>query len=249
MNKLVLLIVTAAWIVSSTIAHADKVFRVGKGATWDCKDDPNVYIEHGKGSYTLKGSCKSINLSGGSNTLTVESSELLNVTGSRNKITIDTVGTINLTGSGNTVSYKNGMRGDEPTINTIGTNNAVTGGKARGGGGSKPAPAEASEAPGDSAGAQDCAKSPTAVINSGEGTYKFVGVCTKIVVNGGDNTAVIESVKELVVNGSTNTVEVGSADKISVLGSDNKVTYKKGLSGAKPKVASIGENNKVSQVK
>lgn len=51
------------------------------------------------------------------------------------------------------------------------------------------------------------------------------------------------------INGSNNTASIGSADKISVMGSDNKISYKKGLSGAKPRVGSLGENNQVTQVK
>lgn len=251
MNKLVTWIVMIAGIASSTVAHADKVFRAGKGATWDCKDDPVVHIENGKGTYALKGNCKSVNLVGGGNTLTAETSDDLNIIGSRNKVTIDTVGAITVTGSDNTVTYKAGMRGDGPAVNTIGKNNVVTGAKAAGGGaggggGGKPAPRET---PSDTAGAQDCARNPTAEIENGEGSYKFVGPCTKIVVDGGENTLVIESVKEILINGGSNTVHIGSADKISVMGSDNKVTYKKGISGAKPKIGSLGENNTVTQVK
>jgi uncharacterized Zn ribbon protein len=87
------------------------------------------------------------------------------------------------------------------------------------------------------------------VIDNGEGSYKFVGPCTKIVINGGDNTLVIESIKDLVVNGSTNSITVGSADRIRVMGAENKVSYRKGISGPKPKVSSIGENNTVTQIK
>jgi hypothetical protein len=247
MNKLIILIAAVAGLAGSSTAHADKVFRQGRGATWDCKQDPVVNIQHGGGNYTLKGSCKAVNLNGGGNTLTIESSVALNVNGAHNKVTIDSVDTINLVGSDNNVTYKAAISGDNPSIANVGTNNVIQGGKGGGGGAAKPAPA-AADAPSD-AGAQDCAKEPTAVINSGDGSYRFIGPCTKIVVNGGENTVVVESVKEIAINGSENTVTIGGADKITVLGSDNKVTYKKGLSRAKPKTASIGENNSVTQAK
>ena len=59
----------------------------------------------------------------------------------------------------------------------------------------------------------------------------------------------IENVKQLAVNGAGNQIDVGGADKIAVVGSDNKITYKKGLSGTKPKVGAVGKNNKIDQVK
>jgi hypothetical protein len=250
MTKLVVWIAAIACIASSSIAHADKVFRVGKGATWDCNKDPVVSILHGDATYTLKGSCKSINLTGGNNTLTIESTGSINVTGAHNKIAIDTVDSINIVGSENTVTYKGAVHGEAPSVSRIGSNNVVTGGgKAEGG--SKPSGGGKSsgESSADSAGAQDCAKSPPAAIDTGEGSYKFVGPCTRIVVNGGENTLVIESVKDLVVNGSTNTITVGSADRISLTGGENKLSYRKGISGPKPKVSSVGEHNTITQTR
>jgi hypothetical protein len=252
MNKLVVSIAFA--IISSgfshSIARADKAFRTGKGTAWDCKEDPVVSIAHGAGTYTFKGSCRSISLIGGNSTLTIESVESLSISGASNKITADSIGSISIVGSKNTVTYKSGLHGDAPSVSKVGTDNVVTGGgggggKADGGGpsaGSKPSS-------GDSAGAQDCAKNPAAVIDNGEGNYKFVGPCTKIVVNGGENTLDIESVKEINVNGSTNTVTIGSVDKIGVTGSENKVSYRKGLSGPKPRIGSIGAHNSVTQLK
>jgi len=168
MTKLVVWIAAIACIASSSIAHADKVFRIGKGATWDCNKDPVVSIEHGNGTYTLKGSCKSVNLTGGNNNLTIESTGSINVTGAHNKIAIDTVDSINIVGSDNTVTYKGAVHRDAPSVSRIGTNNVVTGGgKAEGG--SKPSGGgkRAGDSSADSAGAQDCARSPTAIRSSG----------------------------------------------------------------------------------
>ena len=254
MKQLVVSIVAAVSfggvVTGSGVAQADKVFRSGKGATWDCAQDPIVNINHGNGVYTLKGSCKAVNLTGGHNRLTIASSEQLNVNGGKNTVAIDAVDAINVNGADNTVTYKAAIHGDAPTVNKLGTNNTVNGGKAAAGSG-KPADAPRPAA-GDAAspaGAHDCAKQPTAAINTGDGSYRFVGPCTKIVVNGGENTLAIESVETIAINGSENTVTIGSADKISVMGSDNKVSYRKGITGARPTVGSIGDRNQVTQIK
>jgi hypothetical protein len=52
-----------------------------------------------------------------------------------------------------------------------------------------------------------------------------------------------------VIAGADNTVEVGAVDKISAVGSDNKVHYKKGLSGTRPKISSVGQHNTIEQMK
>jgi hypothetical protein len=250
MKQLVVSIAAVVSLVSPVVAHADKNFLGGKGATWDCKQDPVVNINHGHGVYTLKGSCKAINLAGGNNTLTIASSEALNINGGKNTIAIDAVDEINIVGADNTVTYKAALHGDAPRISKLGNNNTVGSTKAADGGGKpadggKPAPARK---PSD-AGAQDCARSPTGVINTGDGNYKFVGPCTRIAINGGGNTVSIESVEALAINGGDNTVSIGSADKINVNGNDNKVSYRAGISGAKPKVVVLGEHSQVTQVK
>jgi len=99
------------------------------------------------------------------------------------------------------------------------------------------------------AGAIDCTKSPKQVINDGGGSAAFVGTCEQIVINGGDNQVTIENVKQLVVNGAENTITVGGVDKISLTGNGNKVSYKKGLSAAKPKIQNVGTENTAAQVK
>lgn len=246
MNQRLIIAAAITCLAGPGIAHADKAYNAGKGGTWDCKKDPVVHINSGSGSYTLKGSCKMVNLNAGNTKLTIESTENVSVSGSNNKLTIGAVDHINVVGSDNTVSYKSSVRGGAPSVNNVGSNNVVSGPPAAAGGNSKP---EDDEAPADARGAQDCASAPTAVINDSDGTYKFVGPCTKIVVNGSDNTVAIESVEKISVAGSTNTVTIGSADKISVLGSENKVSYRKGISAAKPKVSSLGSGNKVSQTK
>jgi hypothetical protein len=243
MKQLVISIAAVVSLAGTSISLADRSYRGGKGATWDCKQDPVVNIMHGNGTYTFKGSCKTINLTGGHNTLTIASVETLNIQGGKNTVTIDAVDAINIVGADNTVTYRGTLHGDAPSVSQVGSNNVVTGGGGGGGGGGKPADTRAP------AGAHDCARQPTAVINEGAGNYRFVGPCTRIAINGGDNTVSIESIEALSVNGSTNTVTIGSADRISVNGAENKITYRKGISAARPKLSVIGEDNQVTQIK
>lgn len=95
----------------------------------------------------------------------------------------------------------------------------------------------------------DCAKTPSLTINEGDGHYKFVGACAKIVINGGDNTLSIESVKSLSVTGTDNTIDIGAVDQIAVTGVDNKITYRRALTGKLPKLSILGTGNAVSRIK
>src|ERR1041384_3369789 len=135
MTKLVVWIAAIAWIASSSVANADKVFRAGKGTTWDCGKDPVVSILHGNATYTFKGSCTSITLTGGNNKLTIEGVGSLSITGAHNNIAIDTVESIAIVGSDNTVTYKAAAHGDAPSVSKVGSNNTVTAGGGGGGGG------------------------------------------------------------------------------------------------------------------
>lgn len=94
----------------------------------------------------------------------------------------------------------------------------------------------------------DCTKDPEVAILASGGTFTFTGPCTKLAVNGSDNKLKVESAVKLAVNGSKNTIDVVKVDKLAVNGNDNTVTYKEGVSG-KPKVAALGTNNKLTQVK
>ena len=95
----------------------------------------------------------------------------------------------------------------------------------------------------------DCANEPSVTINASGGTYTFTGKCSKIVVNGASVKLGVASVEKIAINGASNRVDLGAAGKISVTGSSNEVTWKTGLSGAKPKVSSVGTGNKISQSK
>jgi hypothetical protein len=95
----------------------------------------------------------------------------------------------------------------------------------------------------------DCAKDPEIAINGSSHHLTITGACTKIAVNGSSIEMTIESVTKLAVNGSSNAIGVDAADKIMVTGSRNNVTYRRGASVRKPKVAVLGSGNKVKKVK
>ncbi len=112
-------------LVAPAAARADKAFVTQAKATWDCKKDPVVTITHGHGTYTFKGDCKSITLTGGENTLTIESSDAVSIQGGHNTIAIGTADTITILGADNTVTYKKAKSGDKPTVSSTGANNKV----------------------------------------------------------------------------------------------------------------------------
>ena len=95
----------------------------------------------------------------------------------------------------------------------------------------------------------DCAKDPAVSVNSSSGTFVFTGACEKIAINGSAVKVTIESIEKLAINGSANTVAVTAVDKLAVNGSNNVVTYKKAISGKKPKIATLGRGNKITKVK
>jgi len=123
------------------LASADK--KLLKGATHDCKTDPVVSIPNGKGTFVFKGECKTINVGGGSNTLTIgkvetinlgggsntitaKSVDTLNVGGAKNTITADVVGTIDIAGAKNTITWKKAKTGDKPAIKGQPDKNTIT---------------------------------------------------------------------------------------------------------------------------
>ena len=95
----------------------------------------------------------------------------------------------------------------------------------------------------------DCAKDPTAAVEGNANTITFTGTCERISADGNDNTLKIESVKILNLQGNKNTAVVDAVDAIHASGNDNKVTWSKGISGKKPKVASPGSRNKIAAAK
>jgi len=232
--------------LTPAVVHAGKIYNDGSGGTWDCKKDPTVIINTSDGTYTFKAACKSVVVNGSNDKVTLESVDQLVVNGNENTIDGDSASRIAINGNTNKVTYKKGT----PKISNLGSDNKIGGGAAN-----KPAdkPADKEKPDADAGGDAsviDCTKHPIqAIASTGDNAIKYVGTCTRITVSTGDNRLVIENVKTLELDGGENTVEIGGVDAIVLNGAENRVTYKKGLSGAKPKVSGAGADNHVVQVK
>ncbi len=123
MNRIAIIVLA---LLPSVVAHADQNFASGTGSTWDCAKDPNVNINHGAGTYTFKGACKTINLNGGASKLTIESVESLNVNGAANTVAIGEAGDILINGAKNTITWKKAKTGDKPAVTQTGVGNKVS---------------------------------------------------------------------------------------------------------------------------
>lgn len=231
--------------LTPAVVHAGKVYNEGSGGTWDCKKDPAVVINVSDGTYTFKGACTSISVNGSENKVTLESVDQLAVNGNENTIEADSASRIAINGNENKVTYRKGS----PKVSNLGTDNKIGGAANKAA--DKPTDKAKPEADaGGDASVIDCTKHPVqAVASTGANALKFIGTCTKITVSTGSNQLAIENVKTLLIDGGDNTVEIGGVDAIVLDGAANRVTYKKGLSGAKPKVSGSGALNHVTQVK
>jgi len=273
MKKFVAIVVVA---LAPVTAFADKNI-LGASASHDCSSDPVVNIRHGKGTYTFKGACKTINVQGGGNTVTTETADELNIQGSDNTVNVGTLGSTNIVGTNNKVAFKKAKSGDKPEVSIVGTGNKVavggTGGGGGGGGGDEAKPAEKPAPPPASdvkapAGAKliDCTKTPTWSTGNGGGSFKFTGTCKKISVGGGENSLWIQSAATVDVGGGENRLFINSVDlldiggaenqiavntvgTISVGGADNQITWKKAKSGDKPTLKGQPDKNTIVQVK
>lgn len=110
-------------VLTPALATADKTFT--HSASWDCTKDPVVRINHGGGSYHVKGACKEIDINGGDVKLAAEDVDVLNINGGSCKVTVGAAGTINVNGASNKVSWKKAKAGDQPQVNIQGADNDV----------------------------------------------------------------------------------------------------------------------------
>lgn len=95
----------------------------------------------------------------------------------------------------------------------------------------------------------DCAKDPDVSINVSAATFTIKGTCEKVSINGADNKVTVENSERISVNGADNTVAVNAVDRINVNGADNRVTYKRGIKKAKPRVKVLGTGSTVTRAK
>lgn len=217
-------LVALLFVCAPAVAFAGKAYNEGSGGSWDCAKDANIAININDATFTFTGACK------------------IAINGNGNTVNTDAAVSITANGNNNTVTYGK----TKPKIQDNGNGNAFN----AGGAAKKKADKPAASDDGGDAGVIDCKKHPTYGVDTNGGlSLKFTGTCDKIEVSTGGNNIQIENVKSLVLNGGGNNVAVGGVDAIVTNGAENQVAYKKGLSGAKPKISGAGADNKVVQTK
>ena len=223
-------------VVVPGVAHADKHFLGGRGATWDCAKDPVVHIDSSNGKYQLRGPCTEIHVNGSHDALAIESVRELHVNGGHNVFAIASAGdAVHVNGASNSVHWTSG----NPEVHINGAHNDVAG-SATGGG---------AAAGGASGTTIDCAKQPSMTIADNDGHYVFAGACESITIAGNHNEVVVESAKSISLPGNHNKLAIAAADEIEVAGNHNQVAYKKGVTRALPRVSAPGNHNQVDHVK
>jgi hypothetical protein len=117
----------AAALALPAAALADKSFTgSGAGATWDCTHDPVVVITTSGARFDVSGDCKSIEVTGHHNTISIASVGTLDLTGEGNTVGIGAVDAIHINGAGNTVRWQKAKASEKPSIDTLGPKNVVT---------------------------------------------------------------------------------------------------------------------------
>ncbi|HSN30167.1 MAG TPA: DUF3060 domain-containing protein [Kofleriaceae bacterium] len=87
----------------------------------DCAKDPTVRVSGNSNTFTLKGTCKSVQISGNKNTVKGDGVTSLMLSGNENTVTL-AIENAMISGDKNTVSY----RGKKPSIADTGEKNAIT---------------------------------------------------------------------------------------------------------------------------
>jgi hypothetical protein len=112
-----------ALMLVSSVALADvNEMDNGKTHAVDCSKDATVRVSGNKNVFTLKGTCKSVQISGNNNVVNGDGTKALMISGDSNAVTLATIENAALSGNKNSVTYK----GKKPTIADNGTSNAFT---------------------------------------------------------------------------------------------------------------------------
>ncbi len=111
-----------ALMLLSTAALAD-VNEIDNNKTHavDCAKDATVRVSGNGNTFTLKGTCKSVQISGNKNTVKGDGATSLMLSGNQNTITL-TLDNAMVSGDDNKVSYK----GKKPSISDTGNKNSIT---------------------------------------------------------------------------------------------------------------------------
>ena len=120
------LLATALVLTAAAAARADvNLWDNKQTVTVDCAKDKVINISGNKATVTLKGTCDVVNISGNDAKVT-GSVATANVSGNSNTLTLDAVDAILVSGNKNTISYKKTVKAKQPTIANPGTDNKVS---------------------------------------------------------------------------------------------------------------------------
>lgn len=94
----------------------------------------------------------------------------------------------------------------------------------------------------------DCAKDKNVHVSGNKATVTLTGVCDKVLLDGNE-ISLTGSAVTVGIRGNDNTATLEAVDGILTPGNKNKVTWKKGVKKAKPKISNAGNGNKIAKVK
>lgn len=115
------------WIVASllisTVAFAD-IDEVdnGKTHTVDCAKDGTVRVSGNSNTFTLKGTCASVQISGNKNTVKGDGAKSVLLSGNDNTVALTSIDNVLVSGDNNSLSYKK----KKPTVADQGNGNKVS---------------------------------------------------------------------------------------------------------------------------
>jgi DUF3060 family protein len=96
--------------------------------------------------------------------------------------------------------------------------------------------------------AVDCARDKRVELMGNHIAVTLAGTCTRVAMTG-NHGSVTGSATSVYISGNNNTAAIDAADDITISGNNNTVTWKRGASGPKPKIAASGKENSITQAK
>jgi hypothetical protein len=112
-----------ALMLVSSVALADvNEMDNGKTHAVDCAKDATVRVSGNKNVFTLKGTCKSVQISGNNNIVNGDGAKALMLSGDSNAINLATIENAAISGNSNSITYK----GKKPAVADNGSKNSVT---------------------------------------------------------------------------------------------------------------------------
>jgi hypothetical protein len=114
--------ILASLLVSSAVfADIDEVDN-GKTHTVDCAKDGTVRVSGNANTFTLKGTCASVQISGNKNTVKGDAAKSVLVSGNDNSVALGSIDNVLVSGDNNAISYKK----KKPSVADQGNGNKVT---------------------------------------------------------------------------------------------------------------------------